>query len=155
MNNMKYFTYIIIGVVALAIVAGFFIVGSPIEQKQLQLDERRIQDLSFLQSEILNYWQNKNVLPEQLALLRDDLRGVAVPMDPENQSAYEYQIKGPESFALCATFALPSFGSDSPKSRPASYYAEPLIGQSNWEHTGGRVCFERTIDKDFYKLKKN
>ena len=161
---MKYFNYFIIGVVALAVVAGFFIVGSPEKQRQLQFDDRRVNDLSYLQAEILAYWQNKGQLPANLSLLNDDLRGVQVPIDPESTKFYGYEVKGETIFALCAVFNLPSLSQQAnaladsagrTKPVPAGYYGDPLMGQSSWEHQAGLTCFERTIDKDYYKLKKS
>lgn len=160
---MKYFNYFIIGVVALAIVTGFFMVGSPVQQRQLQFDDRRVNDLSYLQSEILAYWQNKGKLPTELALLNDDLRGFRVPLDPESTQPYSYEVKGETTFALCAVFNLPSLGQAAnlsadlagrTKPVPAGYYGDPFMGQSSWEHQAGLTCFERTIDKDYYKLKQ-
>jgi len=154
-KKMKYFNYFIIGAVAAAIIAGFFMIGSPAKQRQLQFDDRRINDLSYLQSEILYYWQNKETLPAGLSLLKDDLRGVNVPVDPENGSSYGYEVKGLNVFALCATFNLPSVNLNKSQAKPAPYYGDGFMGQSTWEHQTGMTCFERTIDEDFYKLKRN
>lgn len=155
---MKYFVYTIIGIVTIAVIAGFFIVGSPKEERLRRFDEVRVQDLQFLQSEIINYWMNKNLIPENLLLLRDDIRGVNIPRDPETGNEYRYAVKGPLSFSLCAVFARPTIESDVTKtkfSRPsAPYPAESYYGQENWMHGSGEVCFERTIDPQIYKPKE-
>jgi len=147
---MKYFVYTVIGIVTVAVVAGFFIVGSPQEERLRRFDERRVSDLRYLQSEILNYWINKSRLPADLSLLRDDIRGVRAPIDPETGDSYGYAVKAPETFELCATFALPSFGKEAAGElrvvRPGGFY-----GLGNWEHKAGLVCFERVIDKELYK----
>ena len=149
--HIKYFTYFIIAIVAAAIIAGFFIVGSPLEGRVRRFDERRVSDLQFLQEEIKNYWMNKQKLPENLSLLRDDIRGVSIPKDPETGTEYEYNILGETKFALCASFSRPTetYGAPTQKSVPA----EPYVGIENWEHKEGRVCFERTIDPDIYRPK--
>lgn len=156
---MKYFIYTIIGIVAAAVVAGFFIVGSPKEERLRKLDDLRVQDLQFLQSEILTYWINKEHLPENLDLLKDDIRGIVVPKDRETGEDYSYAVKGPETFELCATFARPNL----PKTRLDGNTAKParapepfapvydLYSPQNWQHDAGLVCFERTIDKEIYK----
>lgn len=154
---MKYFIYAIIAVVALAVVAGFFVVGSPKQERLRRFDAERVQDLQNLQSRIVNFWQSKNQLPRELSELNDSLSGFAVPTDPVSGQAYEYLVKGELSFQLCATFDLPSLPSGKAGNRipePSAYPAPPHIQGENWEHGMGRVCFDRTIDKDLYKLDK-
>ena len=156
---MKLFIYAVISVVAISVIAGFFIVGSPKEERLRDIDERRVGNLQFLQSELINYWINKGKLPDKLSDLRDDIRGVAIPMDPETGVEYGYNIKNPESFSLCAVFVRPSLGFDdqyaksipvkAPSIHPGEYY-----GADNWAHGEGNVCFERTIDKEIYIPRK-
>ncbi len=144
---MKYFVYLIILVVTASVVTGFFIVGSPKEQRLYRFDEQRISDLQTIQSEIINYWQGKEKLPAELSVLRDDIRGINIPKDPASGAEYIYEIRGSESFALCATFDRPSSSQSELKvPRPV----EPYQAQ-NWEHEAGYVCFGRTIDKDLYR----
>lgn len=151
---MKYFIYAIIFIVAVSIVSGFFIVGSPQEERLRKFDEQRISDLQFLQSEILNFWQAKEKLPATLLEIRDDIRGISVPNDPQTGGKYTYLVKGTETFELCAVFARPSIGTQAENiAKPVMPRGEPFLGGQNWEHGAGEVCFERTIDKDFYKIK--
>lgn len=147
---MKYFVYTIISIVTLSIVAGFFIVGSPKEERMRQFDEQRVGHMQFMQSEILNYWINKGKLPVKLADLEDDLRGVRVPTDPETGVNYEYEVLGSEKFSLCANFSLPTLGMTTMMGKSMMPRPVEPYGQQNWEHQTGSHCFERTIDKDFY-----
>lgn len=163
---MKYFVYTIIGIVTTAIVAGFFIIGSPQEERLRRFDEQRINDLQYLQSQIVFYWQNKKKLPENLEILRDDLRGVTVPSDPQTGESYGYEIRGPLTFALCATFSRPSLGRKVDTAEKSTSYRESkpiratpsppepyygIRGSTSWEYNAGRTCFERNIDTDFFK----
>lgn len=152
---MKYFVYTIIGVVVVVIVTGFFFVGSPKEERMRQFDEQRVQHLQQLQWNIIEYWQSKNKLPAKLADLNDPTRGVIVPVDPETGEPYAYEIKTPESFALCATFKMESVSeSISPRiAKPTPESSSGIVGGDVWTHGPGRVCFERKIDKDFFKLR--
>ncbi len=143
---MKIFIYGIIGIVAVAVIAGFFVVGSPMTARIRQFDERRESDLSSIQGNITYYWQSKQKLPEALEDLRDDLRGVIVPTDPETNTPYGFRVLGERSFELCATFSLPSKQKDFSREP----IREPISILDFWEHAEGTVCFERTIDPAFF-----
>ncbi len=151
---MKYFVYFVIAVVIIAVVAGFFIVGSPQEGRLRRFDERRIQDLSMIQSTVVDYWQSKQELPPNLDALKDDLRGITIPADPETGSSYTYSISGAQTFELCANFALPAVEESNAYLPKVAYpYPERPYGltSSNWNHSEGYACFERVIDPDFFK----
>lgn len=149
---MKYFVYAVIFIVFAAIIAGFFVAGSPKEERLRRFDDRRVSDLRFLQSQIIYYWQSKSHLPAGLADLNDATRGAQVPADPETNAPYGYGINESLKFSLCATFDLPSVDQQiAPKAAP--YPAAPYYtgGNDSWAHASGLVCFLRTIDPDFYK----
>jgi hypothetical protein len=154
LTERKYFIYTVMVIVAAVVIAGFFIIGSPQKERLRRFDERRVNDLQFLQSEIINYWIKKEKLPENLDLLRDDIRGVQVPKDPESGADYGYEILGPENFKLCAVFVLPSFGTGDSKIPQPAYLGGGYYGEGNWDHQAGLVCFERKIDKEIYKPEK-
>lgn len=147
---MRIFVYLIILVVAAAIVAAFFVVGSPMEARLKKFDEQKISNLQTIQSEIISYWQSKQKIPSHLSELNDSLRGFSTPKDPQTGQEYEYSIKGPESFTLCAVFNRPVTQGNG--SVPAEKIPVPAgggyYGSEYWTHGEGRTCFERTIDKD-------
>ncbi len=152
---MKYYAYTIIAIVAAAIVAGFFIVGSPNYARLLQQDDRRVSDLQMIQSEILNFWMNKAKLPKMLSELNDSIKGFNVPKDPVTGADYSYKITAPESFQLCAVFAKPGLNSQNVLGRPVPASAPAIYpipyGQENWQHGSGQTCFDRKIDKELYR----
>lgn len=154
--------------VLFAIIYSFYIMGSPMKQRLLRLDDKRITDLQNIQYQVINYWQQKEQLPTDLKILMNPLGGFSLPVDPEFEKgkAYEYNIKDKTKlfFELCATFSLPM-----PKGwvesqnyreiitpMPAkdvnvSYPVIPSGGvNDSWDHQVGHTCFERTIDKDLY-----
>jgi len=146
-KSAKYFAWGT-GVLVLAvIVGGFFAVGSPATARLMQFDQQKVSDLQGIQSEIVSYWQGKEKLPAALSDLNDPISGYKAPVDPQTNASYEYIIKDAAnlSFELCTTFNKPS----SKNIVPVALYSAGTIGQ-NWEHTAGRVCFERTIDKQLY-----
>lgn len=141
-------------VILAAVVTGFVYAGSPAEERVRRIDMQRVSDLQMLQSEVVSYWQAKEALPGDLAALMDDIRGYAIPEDPETGTAYEYRVTAPLVFELCATFARASEGwsaavmPEAPSMVRRPYYD----GMSeNWNHDAGRHCFARTIDPDIYR----
>jgi len=150
---MRYFVYIIIAVVAVTVIAGFFVAGSPQEERLHRFDEQRISDLQFLQAEIINFWQRKARLPSDLSEIEDSIRGVFTPLDPETAAPYEYNVIDEEAlkFELCTVFSLPSLEEETlAKPVPVRAPESAFYGQ-NWQHDLGRTCFERAIDEDLYK----
>jgi hypothetical protein len=145
-SSAKYFAWITSVLVLAVIVGAFFIVGSPNSARLIQFDQQKISDLQNIQGQIVNYYQRKGVLPALLSDLTDPISGYSVPLDPQTKKSYEYNASDVAhlSFELCATFNKPS------QITPQPMYAVPAgIGQ-NWDHVAGRVCFERTIDKQLY-----
>ncbi|MFZ3011902.1 MAG: DUF5671 domain-containing protein [Minisyncoccia bacterium] len=161
----------IFGVLSIALVLSavsysFLIIGSPMTQRSLRLDDRRVNDLQSIQYQVINYWQQKEKLPKDLTELANPLSGYSLPVEPEFEKGkvYEYAVKGPLSFELCATFTLPiqkgwreySGGGIIPmvayeKDIANVSYPYPGGGMNeSWDHQEGRTCFTRTIDKDIY-----
>lgn len=135
-------------VIVIAMVASFFVIGSPAEQRNIRLDQQRISDLQSIQSSLVGYWQDKELLPETLTELEDDLIGYYNPVDPESGDSYGYQVTGDLSFQLCATFlAESSVGNYNPRVVEATL----MTGETSWAHESGYVCFDRTIDPDRVK----
>ncbi len=152
-KSAKYFAWATSLVVLISIVGAFFIIGSPVTARFVQFDQQKVNDLQNIQSQVVIYWQRKEKLPEKLTDLQDSISGFVVPIDPQlKESAsyiYEYNIKDSATliFELCAVFNKQGKGD-------VGYYpvSVPAVGQYsyNWDHEAGRVCFERTIDKQLY-----
>ncbi len=132
-----------------AIVGGFFVVGSPAKQRDRRFDERRVNDLQVLQSEVVNYWNQKDTLPANLSDLASSITGFIPPTDPETSQSYEYSRKSDLAFALCANFNLANTYEDGKRAVPMMY---PQPYYQNWSHGAGRVCFDRTLDPERDKL---
>lgn len=152
----KTLAWIISVVVLGSIIGGFLLVGSPAHQRDVRFDNQRVGDLQNIQSQVLSYWQQKNVLPAKLSDLQDSMSGFVLPKDPETGIVYEYRVKDPLAFELCATFKTASVGTDT-----NGRYAKPMpVGYSgdrysqNWTHSAGQACFSRTIDPELYKINK-
>ena len=153
-SQLKIFAAIAGLIVVASVVYGFVVMGSPTTQRLMRLDATRANDLQIIQWEIVNFWQQKRALPSQLADLSDAISGFVAPLDPEaeNGKKYEYRKISNLSFELCADFNLESRDGFNKNSRafPVSSGFGPGIEQTNWQHTAGRVCFERVIDPELY-----
>ncbi len=130
-------------IVLVSVIAGFFIIGSPMAARDARFDTERVSDLQSIQWQLVSYWQSKTALPDDIAQLNDSIQGFVVPVDPETSTAYEYQKTASTTFALCTTFKKAS--NDTSMTKPIGMDQNEV-----WNHPAGRYCFERTIDPDRY-----
>ena len=128
------------------IIGGFFLVGTPAHQRDVRMDSQRVSDLQNIQSQVINYWTQKGMIPKVVTDLQDPINGFIAPLDPLTKSAYTYTVKGDHAFALCASFADASTNEGSGGTTFAVYDL-----MNTWTHAKGNVCFERTIDPQLYK----
>jgi hypothetical protein len=131
--------------VLVAIVSGFFIMGTPGEVRLMRFDQQKITDLQEVQWQIVNYWQQKESLPASLEELEDPLSGYGLPVDPQSGESYGYVRESPLDFELCATFNLE--GSDQYAARSPTGKG---VESDTWQHDAGEVCFDRSIDPERY-----
>lgn len=154
-DGTSIYAWAVIVVVVTAIVFGFFVAGSPQNQRTVRFDERRVQDLSSLQSQIINYWQKKNQLPQNLDQLTNDILGIVIPKDPKTGMPYEYTKLGNLKFELCASFETSSFQDNGGRSKAVpAIYPYPGGETETWQHNAERTCFQRTIDPDLFRVEK-
>ncbi len=160
--------------VIFAVVYGFIVMGGPGSQRNLRLDQRRIEDLQSIQYQVINFWQQKEKLPVSLDEFKNPISSYMIPQDPEFEKglAYEYRVlndlpatQAGKTFQLCATFALPIPKGYVENSKGGGVYGEimpardiavssmPYPGggmNDSWDHQAGRTCFDRTIDPELY-----
>lgn len=140
--------------VILSIIGGFYVMGSPFTQRMRKFDDMRINDLQSIQWQIVNYWQQKGIIPTKLSDLTDSISGFTAPVDPDTAGNYNYKISSATTFKLCANFDL---ASDETKISimPEPYGMEPGSSKrDNWSHKEGLQCFERSIDSELYPIRK-
>jgi len=137
----------------IAIVGGFFLVGTPAEQRAQRFDERRVNDLQSVQSEVINFYSTKEALPDSITDLENDVTGFIQPKDPQSDASYEYTKTGELTFDVCATFAAKRDYADINKGSPETLIYPPYGPYSdNWSHEAGRFCFSRTIDPELLQI---
>lgn len=132
--------YAATAVVLIGITGGFYIMGSPAKQRIMRFDERRIQDLQTIQWQIVNYWQQKEKIPQELNELNDSISSFTAPTDPETKDAYQYEALSTTTFKLCANFGLDN----------KNNYPKTIDQNENWQHLNGNYCFDRKIDTELY-----
>ncbi|MBP6949109.1 MAG: hypothetical protein KBC41_04000 [Candidatus Pacebacteria bacterium] len=110
-------------VVLVSIVWSITIIGTPKEMRAKKIDSTRLSDLSRLQQEILNRFQETGKIPESLSELNNAFRGFTALQDPVTKKEYGYKVvqqsmfaknitqdkkvvTTPAIFELCATFDI-------------------------------------------------
>lgn len=143
-----------VAVLAVAVIgAGFFIVGTPGQARLARFDAQKVSDLQNIQYRITNYWQAKQKLPAAITDLADAIQYGPLPVDPQTNASYVYEVTGKLSFKLCAVFNAEGRGN---QNQDMHFRATPMpadskgMQQDNWEHGSGQVCFDRTIDPSFF-----
>ncbi len=146
--------------VVASIVTAFAVFGSPMMVRKLRADNMRVSHLQSIQWQIINHWQQKGALPETLSAAQDPLSSYLELNDPETGKPYVYEPTGKLSFKLCADFLMESQEND-PKygaytvggmdyAVSARYPGD--VTNNTWKHAAGNVCFDRTIDPDYYPV---
>ena len=137
---------IIAGVIILgSIIWGFTVLGSPATQRLYKYDEQKVNDLMSLNNEIINYYNTKQVLPDNLTDITA-LNYYMVITDSQNGKQYEYEKISNTEYNLCADFNKASnTNTQNGLTRPVSPYGDP-----SWTHPAGRYCFKETINPNLY-----
>lgn len=125
-------------IVVVALVWGFVIVGSPMNERQRKFDERRLEDLRIITQEVLNIvhegrpWEmdQEPVMEKPLPSTLEEVASKAVyqkvnVVDPQTGTPYVYRTTGASTYELCATFT---------EIRDQSY-------DVFWNHPAGEHCF--------------
>lgn len=75
-----------------SIIWSVVVIGTPSEMRSKRIDSTRLSNLSSIQQQVFNHFQNADKLPESLSELNDAFQGYAVPIDPVTKESYEYKI---------------------------------------------------------------
>ena len=146
--------YVGIGALVLIIAtvaSGILIMGTPSQVRLYRFDQQKVDDLTSIQWQVVNYWQQHTALPATLGALNDPISNYQAPVDAQTNAPYTYTVINAHSFKLCATFNAETQAlSASDLSMPvAGVYGKDLMNDS-WWHGAGEVCFNRTIDPTRY-----
>ncbi len=124
---------VVTALVAIVVVAGIIVVGSPSAERTRRLDDQRIEDLRNISYAVESYYQNEGTLPPSLeTAARQPNAYVPRIADPATGDTYEYLPSATAAYELCATF-------DAPTDRTDARSAPPEL--SFWNHDAGRICY--------------
>jgi uncharacterized membrane protein len=77
-----------------SIIYSINVLGSPSEIRKQRFDDKRLEDLSQIQQQVLSFWTRSKTLPTDLKSLYSDgiSSGLVVPTDPSTKQSYTYEI---------------------------------------------------------------
>lgn len=123
------------------LVAAVWMMDSPAVQRDQRLDQRRIGELSQLQTLVEEWARSRGTLPPSLAELAAQ-PGIAPALrDPLDGKPYDYAVLGERRYRLCAVFATDTAALREP---PYAHVGNPV----EWAHPAGPHCFERTLPRE-------
>ena len=129
---------VIAAVVVVVATLGYsvYLVGTPGQQRDVRLDERRVEDLRDISRNIDTYLELNGTMPESLEELRGPRFYVNSIEDPETGARYEYRVFEGTQYELCAVFTTDSTEGRRSESRSFS--------ETVWDHGAGLTCFQLT-----------
>ena len=117
--------------VAAGTAAGFWVLGTPGQQRLIMSDQQRLEDLSAIANSL--YWQSQD---QDDYALPDVLDTTNQRQDPITQESYSYRKVDDERYELCASFATDS-----------STHKLANANNQNWQHPNGQHCFELELSQ--------
>ena len=132
---------VILAVVVVVAIVGYsiYVVGTPGQQRNVRLDEQRVDDLRNISGNIDRYHEINGEMPATLSDLVDPRYHVRSTVDPQTGAMYEYRTLDGAGYELCAVFSAESPGRGDER-RP--------FWESAWDHGAGRTCFELRVEGD-------
>lgn len=126
-------------IIAFVIAVGFYINGSPAENRLYRQDEQRLREVNSLSSEIMRFHRRNKKAPETLAALLEDCarrsRNFCRNIKKLDPGEFEYIPEDDGTYQICSVF---NHASQEPRGR--SGYSVP-----SRTHNAGRNCFDYTF----------
>jgi len=145
----EYVGILVVGVIiALILITGFSVVGSPVSQRLVSLDTTRLSDFNSIKWALVRYYEYNKKLPADLdEVVRDRTLSYEELQlkDPETGKNYEYKIVTPTSYKLCTSFSV---GSKDLRGKTSQAYLLTLYEDDD----RGLLTFEKGFNCLEYKL---
>ena len=139
---MKNALCLLFGGIVLAIIAfGFYLTGSPSENRLFREDELRVQDLRHISSAVGRYFRDEKKAPTTLQSVFEECENQTAYFCQRLQGAkpgdFEYAITDEKSYQLCTTFE-----------RAAPFAKnKPRNSNNAAHHEAGRQCYSYKFPK--------
>lgn len=108
----EYIGIVILGlIIAVVSAIGFSSIGSPLSQKDIQLDTTRLNEFSQIKRGIESYFEKNKKLPTNLKTVAEDKTYSYDDLqlnDLETKTPYKYEVLSSTSYNLCTTFSVGS-----------------------------------------------
>ena len=114
-----------------------YVVGTPGQQRNVRLDEQRIDDLRSISRNVDRYYENNGAMPANLFDLQGPQYSVRSIADPDTGRPYGYHLVGGVDYELCAVFAA---------ERPERRDERRPFSETIWDHGPGLTCFALTAE---------
>ena len=126
-------------VVVAAVGYSIYVVGTPGQQRNVRLDQERIQHLRSIAHNIDRYLELNDEMPANLFDLQGPQYSVPSIEDPDTGRPYGYHLVGGVDYELCAVF-----NTESPERRDE----RRSFSESIWDHGPGLTCFALTAEAE-------
>ena len=132
---------VIAAVVVVVATIGYSIyaIGTPGQQRDIRLDQQRIDDLRSISHNVDRYLELNEEMPASLTDLLGPQYFVQSIEDPESGAPYEYRVFDGTDYELCAIFDA---AHPERKAEPRYFY------ETIWDHGPGRTCFALTAEAE-------
>lgn len=137
----RFFLWLSIFTVTIAIITGFWLLGSPQLQRSLKADQRRVKNLH----EIAKFIHQETTKNENNLDIPQSLPDKGYTSDPITQQLYEYKIIDKTQYEVCANFET-----DSQNNRKKDDFYRRL--DPFWYHNQGRYCYALNAKEDVPNL---
>ncbi len=138
MNQLKFdrvFALVATAAVVTGAIAGFWLLGSPTQQRQIRADQQRLRDLHQI-AQNLNQKAEQSQNRGKPVNLPASLSASERKSDPISGKLYDYQRIDNTRYKLCAEFATNS---------AEDRLQDPTTEQDFWQHPAGRHCFQLNV----------
>ena len=132
---------VIAAVVVVVATVGYsiYVVGTPGQQRDVRLDQQRIDDLRTISQNVDRYYEFNGAMPANLFDLQGPQYSVQSIADPDTGRPYGYHLIGGVDYELCAVF-----NAESPERRDE----RRPFSESIWDHGPGLTCFALTAEAE-------
>ncbi|MBI4779577.1 hypothetical protein HY797_03960 [Candidatus Falkowbacteria bacterium] len=139
-NVIKIYFYGSMAIAAIALIAAFFFIDSPLKVREQKFDQAIINKFSQIDYAINAYYGENKKLPENLNALLNGGSTYYVTendiTDPGTGKAIDYKISAKDSYELCSTFKTENKSQANDKS---------IYVDTRWLHDSGYQCLKQRI----------